>query len=476
MISPLEDLDRHAADRPDAVAIATPRRRYSFGELRGLTMAVAERLRAEGVGPRQTVALDLPAALEWILDLALLRIATRSVSLRGVPGTGTLQPDVLISSPGVSRGLAPIMLAVDDLWLAGATAAASGADTLVDYPRPDSIFRLMMTSGTTGTPRAAAYAVNAFEHRRLGLDAYWTDARPELDFMPLSTTGGFHTAVAALRHGEAFRAVDRIDADVLRFAAEEGIRVLAGSPQQLATALDVLEESGLSLPALKEVRMAGAAPGPALLRRIRELLAVPIRIVYGSTEGGGVTSRMLDDDDSAHVGSVLPGFELQVVDESGSPVAAGAEGAVRYRGPGMVSGYLENGAVTPFAGGWFMPGDLASIAPDGTVRLSGRASEIVNIGGLKIDPDRVDEFAKAFPGVQDAAAFPVERASGRAELGLAVVGRGALDMRALDRRLRELLPVGHPTAYWAVSEIPRNRMGKAERGVLAQTYTEVVGG
>ncbi|MDO7882733.1 class I adenylate-forming enzyme family protein [Salinibacterium soli] len=476
MISPLADLDRHAAERPAVTAISTPRGRYSFGELRDLTLAVAERLRGEGVTPRHVVALDLPAALEWIVDLALLRIATRSVSVRGVPGLGTLQPDALISSPGASRGLAPIMLAVDDLWLAGATAAASGADTLVDYPRPDSIVRLMMTSGTTGTPRAAAYAANAFEHRRLGLDAYWTDARPELDFMPLSTTGGFHTAVAALRHGEAFRAVDRIDAEVLRFAADDGIRVLAGSPQQLATALDVVEESGIQLPALEEVRMAGAAPGPALLRRIRELLAVPIRIVYGSTEGGGMTSRMLDDEDSANVGSVLPGFELQVVDESGMPVAPGVEGTLRYRGPGMVSGYLENGTVAEFPGGWFVPGDLASIDADGSVRLSGRASEIVNIGGLKVDPDRVDELARSFPGVTDAAAFPVERASGRAELGLAVVGRPGVDLRALDRRLRELLPVGHPTAYWAVSEIPRNRMGKVERGMLAQTYARVVGG
>ena len=43
-------------------------------------------------------------------------------------------------------------------------------------------------------------------------------------------------------------------------------------------------------------------------------------------------------------------------------------------------------------------------------------------------------------------------------------------LRALDRDLRARLPGAHPTTFWRVSEIPRNRMGKAERGVLAEAF------
>lgn len=475
MISLLADLDRHAVERPDAPAIASPRSAYTFSELHELVGAVAGRLRGAGVAPRQIVAVDLPAALEWIVDLALLRLAARSVSVRGIPEAPGLRPDAVLVSPGGSRWSAPLSVEIDELWMTGAVSAASGPPPFVDYPRPDSVFRLMLTSGTTGTPRAAAYAVSAFEHRRLGLDSYWTDDRPELDLMPLSTTGGFHTAAAALRHGQAYRAVDHITEETMRFAANEEVRVLCGSPQQIAGALDVLATHDIALPALEEVRLAGALPGATLLRLIADRLGVAVRGVYGSTEGGGVTSRMLGIDDPSNVGAVLPGLELQVVDEAGAPVAAGSSGSVRYRGPGMTSGYLENGALVPFPGGWFVPGDLGMLAPDGSLVLEGRATEVINIAGLKVNPDRVDALAKDFPGVRDAAAFGLERATGIAELGLAVVVEDSCDVRALDRLLRQQLPVGHPTTFWRVAEIPRNRMGKVERALLTAAHARASG-
>ena len=72
--------------------------------------------------------------------------------------------------------------------------------------------------------------------------------------------------------------------------------------------------------------------------------------------------------------------------------------------------------------------------------------------------------------MQMAAAFGFERSTGLAELGLAVVADAECDLRALDRDLRARLPGAHPTTFWRVSEIPRNRMGKAERGVLAEAF------
>lgn len=472
-MSPLDDLQRHAAERPDAIAIATPRGGHTFADLKELVDASAQRLRAAGVSPRQLVALDLPSAREWVLDLALMRLAARSVSIRGVPGSD-VYPDVLIVEPGSSPASAPTTIEVDELWMLGALADAAGQAPAFEYPRPDSIFRLMLTSGTTGTPRTAAYSVAAFEHRRLGLDAYWTDDRAELDLMPLSTTGGFHTAAAALRHGSAYLAVDHVNEESLRFAAQQSVQVLCGSPNQIASALEVAAQHDIDLTSLEEVRMAGAAPSQTLLRLIADRLDVAVRGVYGSTEGGGVTMRMLHaDDDPDDVGEVLPGLELQIVDEAGTPVEQGTEGTIRYRGPGMTSGYDEHGTVVPFRGGWFSPGDRGAIRADGSLLLVGRESEILNIAGLKVNPSRVDALALDFPGVRDAATFPLERANGIAELGIAVVIAPGCDVRALDRMLRQNLRVGHPTTFWTVADIPRNRMGKVDRGMLTQAHSRV---
>ncbi len=481
MISPLADLDRHALKRPDAAALTTPGSRFTFAELKSTVDAAAIRLRREGVVPRAIVAIDLPHAQEWIIDLALLRLATRSVSLAGVSGLGDLTADVLITVPGRRATVAPTQIAVDEWWLSGALSTAADEATptavpTVAYPRPDSIFRLMLTSGTTGLPRAAAYSISAFEHRRDGLDRYWSDGRAELNFMALSTTGGFHTAIADLRHGQAHRAVDRIDAETLQFGHDEGVRVLCGSPIQIATALRILTEHGIVLDSLEEVRLAGASASPTLLRRIIDTLGVPVRGVYGSTEGGGVTTRMLDpDDDPFNVGPALPNMELQVVDTEGSPVAAGVEGSVRYRSRGQVSGYLDAGVLVPFPRGWFAPGDIGTLLPDGSLILGGRDSEVLNVGGIKIDPAVVDAAATDFVGVRDAAAFGFERANGIAELGLAVVAGPGCDLRALDRALRAQMPGAHPTAFWQVAEIPRNRMGKAERGQLRTAFERTQG-
>ena len=457
-------------------ALVSPARRYTFAELARVVDAAAIRLRSEGVTPRSVVAVDLPSANEWIIDLALMRLAARSVSLRGVPESSGLRADVLIAEPGRRATLAVRDVVVDERWLVEAVSGASGAPPRVEYPRPDSIVRLMMTSGTTGMPRAAAYSAAALEYRTDGLRRYWSDGRAEVNFMALSTTGGLHTAMANLRHGQAHRAVDRIDADTLRFAAAEGVQVLCGSPQQMAHAIGVLDESRIALPDLEEVRMAGAAPGAALLRRIADVLAVPVRTVYGSTEGGGVTMRMLTaDDDLANVGPALPGFELEVVDEAGAPVPVGVEGSVRYRSPGQVAGYLLEDRVEAFADGWFAPGDFGMLEPDGSLVLAGRSSEVLNIAGQKVNPAVVDALAAQFTGVLDAAAFGLERASGLAELGLAVVAGPECDLRALDRELRAQLPGSHPTTFWRVAEIPRNRMGKVERGLLADAYERAHG-
>jgi acyl-coenzyme A synthetase/AMP-(fatty) acid ligase len=74
--------------------------------------------------------------------------------------------------------------------------------------------------------------------------------------------------------------------------------------------------------------------------------------------------------------------------------------------------------------------------------------------------------------VRDAAAFSLERVPGAPEVGLAVVTDDGCDLRQLDRELRAKLPLRHPTAFWRVTEIPRSRLGKAQRGTLAEGFAQ----
>ncbi len=475
MFAPLQHLHDQAQTHPERAALIGADGVWSFAELDRAVAAVAARLRDLGIAPRQLVATDLAPADDWIVTLALLRIATRTLSLTGIGALTGVAPDALLTRPGTRRGEAPQVIAIDRLWIdqavADADEAGAPAVPTVLYPRVDAICRVIMTSGTTGTPRGVELSVSAVEHRLATLHRYWTDERPELNLMSLSTTGGFHTALATLQHGTPYLTVELTDERLLRRAADAGVQVLAGSPVQVGSLVQLIRELKVTLPALREVRTAGAPATPALLDQIAEVLAVPVRGVYGSTEGGGVATRMLHGGgDPADVGQLLPGIQLQIVDDEGVVVPPGVSGDVRYRGPGLANGYTAADPEGSFRDGWFYPGDRGSLSAEGILVLEGRSSDVVNFGGVKVDPAAVDAAVEGFPGVIDAATFVIEKRPGVPELGLAVVAQADCDLRALDQLLRQRLPGKHPTVFGQVSVIPRNRMGKVERARLTAEF------
>lgn len=477
MSSPVRPLADLATSRPDSPALIAADGRWTFRELDRAVTAVAARLRESGIRSRQTVATDLPLAEDWITTLALLRLGTRTVSMVSIDRGPDLMLDALLTRPGRPRFAAAQVIPVDRLWIEQAQNDLDPERTgsTVLYPRTDDICRVILTSGTTGTPRAALLSVGAVEHRLDHLHQYWTDDRRELNLMSASTTGGFHTGLAALRHGTPYLAIDVAHPRVVAVAVDAAIEVLCGSPVQVGGFVQRVRESGSTLPSLREVRTAGAAASEGLLREIAEVLAVPVRGVYGSTEGGGVTTRLLHGGgDPADVGRPVPGIRLEVVGENGEPCAAGDIGEVRYRGPGLASGYhgddRQDERTGSFRGGWFYPGDHGALRADGSLVLEGRVAEIMNVGGVKIDPAAVDAIVDGFPGVADAATFLIEQRPGMPELGLAVVAQGDCDLRALDQLLRRRLPGKHPTVFGQVSVIPRNRMGKVERARLSAEF------
>lgn len=480
MFAPVQHLRDQSASKPDAPALIATDHTWTFGDVARTVAAVAQRLRSQGIGPRQLVAIDLPAAEDWIVTLALFRLAAPSVSVSGVGDLSGIHADALLTRPGTRRLTASLVVEIDRLWLdqvvADAEESGSPEGTTVLFARADAVCRVIATSGTTGSPRAAELSVRAVTHRLDNLHHYWTDARPEMNLMALSTTGGFHTAVAHLKHGTPYLAVDAADARQVSLAAAAGVEVLAGSPVQIGHLLGVVRTEGLSIPTLREVRMAGAAASPALLAAIAEHWNVPVRGVYGSTEGGGVTMRMMrSGHDSADVGHVVPGVELDIVDEAGESVGVGTVGDVRYRGAGLATGYRTGDPEQSFRRGWFHSGDRGVITADGSLVLKGRTAELVNVGGVKIDPGRVDAAVEGFPGVVDAGTFIIEQTPGIAELGLAVVADANCDLRALDQLLRQRLPGAHPTVFGQVSVIPRNRMGKVERMRLTADFRRRLG-
>jgi acyl-CoA synthetase (AMP-forming)/AMP-acid ligase II len=132
----------------------------------------------------------------------------------------------------------------------------------------------------------------------------------------------------------------------------------------------------------------------------------------------------------------------------------------------MVEGYLGDPEQTraSFRDGYFYPGDLGHLAEDGMLVISGRNKEVLNLGGVKLRPQLVEDVLAAFPAVEQAAVVGVPGALGVDELWALIVPRAPLDEPALRAHCAaRLAPMFCPARYVSIEQLPRNPSGKLDR-------------
>ena len=102
-------------------------------------------------------------------------------------------------------------------------------------------------------------------------------------------------------------------------------------------------------------------------------------------------------------------MEARIIDQSGEPVRAGEPGELQIRGPSLFAGYYDNARANEaaFHDGWFLTGDLASCDVGGNIRITGRLNELINRGGVKINPVDVEATIEKHPNVLQCAIVPM---------------------------------------------------------------------
>jgi acyl-CoA synthetase (AMP-forming)/AMP-acid ligase II len=163
-----------------------------------------------------------------------------------------------------------------------------------------------------------------------------------------------------------------------------------------------------------------------------------------------------------------------VVDAAGSALPDGSQGEVVIRGPGVMSGYVNNPAATAaaFYGDWFRTGDLG-IINGGYLYLQGRIKEMIIRGGENIAPAEIEEALLSHPAVRDAVCFGVADEKYGELVAAAVtlseeVGAGTLAEHCRGR----LAPFKVPAVIHVLEEIPRTATGKVQRRRVAAFIAE----
>jgi non-ribosomal peptide synthetase component E (peptide arylation enzyme) len=117
-----------------------------------------------------------------------------------------------------------------------------------------------------------------------------------------------------------------------------------------------------------------------------------------------------EDNRLTSLGGPTPTFEARMAGPDGKPVPDGTDGELQIRGCSLFAGYFGNDEANRAAfaeDGWFRTGDLAVRGADGLIRLTGRVKDLINRGGIKINPVDIESLMDRHPSVLQSAVAPV---------------------------------------------------------------------
>jgi fatty-acyl-CoA synthase len=331
----------------------------------------------------------------------------------------------------------------------------------------DDALALCYTSGTTGDPKGVLFSHRSTVLHALGLLMVDSHAVSRADVL-MPVTGLFHVLGWGLPYAVALAGGDLVlpghsndPGDLARLIERFGVTKAAAVPTVWNDFLPQFAEH--DLPSLRELLIGGAPVPPELIRRYAEH-GITVAQGWGMTEmsPSGTMAR------TEGVGAAMPLVELRLVDDDGAelPWDGEAAGELQARGPCVASGYYRG---EPFADGWLRTGDLATIDPDGTVRLVDRAKDLVKSGGEWISSAQLESAIAAHPDVVEAAviAIPDER-WGERPLALVAGTATAADVKEFlrDRVAKWWIP----ERIEFVDAIPRTAVGKYDKRALRERY------
>jgi acyl-CoA synthetase (AMP-forming)/AMP-acid ligase II len=459
-------------NKPAEIALCAPGTKFnivSYGRLARFANNVCRRLISTGLAPGDRVAVFVGDPIfHAIILIALTRLGIVTLSGKGRDFSGLFDVNAVIADKPFQSRAARMILA-DAEWTLGDDTPL--AKEHIHQGSPDEVCRIILTSGTTGDDKAVEVTNRMMAAR---IERQYIFFGPRAAFcnrtyldLGLATSLGIQTLIGTLwRGGGLFLSGDQ-QQTVGAFPIYEVQNIIA-SPSGLLELLRAMERRPEYRCGFEAAFSGGSILTNSLSEQVRARVCTNLTKGYGSTEAAEVASMPAHfaPDVPGAVGYVMPGVNLQIVSDSDAPLPTGKEGIVRIKSDTGAKEYLGDPGETAraFRDGWFYPGDIGYLTADNMLVISGRAKTVVNIGGEKVNPERVEEVLSAHPSVHQVAVLAVPAASGLDELCALIVPRSALVVPALQAFCRDRLPPKFvPERFIAVSDLPRNEMGKVER-------------
>lgn len=471
---------RHAAERPQDIAVITETQKFTWAMLCQGIVKIQVALSENHIGPGARVGISTTNQLDHLfIFLALLRVGAAQIALPmpDVAATNEAVADFLKMDAILVTGQAQdfpnhrvIRLDRRELHKEDTPALRQGTS------EPHTAL-ILKTSGTTGFPKFLELS-NAALSIRCGhyieameithSDVFWPASR--FDFI----SAKFRSLFTLVAGGRIALFQQRpADASLARDLTAAGVTVACSTPSIASGFLSVAPENGFLLPTVRIYELCFTLIPEPLRTAFKARVTPYVYIAYSTSESWFLSLARPQDVGRipSTVGTINPAMQLELVDQRGHPVPEGENGLVRVKGPGTISGYVDNPAATArhFVDGWFYPGDVGQWNA-GHLVLLGRFDDMMICDGENIYPAELENVLVTHPSITDAVAFPIEHALLHQVPGAAVVVSEDVTEARLLKDMRRELGRRAPVRIFFFDTLPRNPGGKFDRKAL---YAEV---
>lgn len=512
----LDDLRRHARERPEALAVVACQggervRTLTYQELERYAHRFAWALAELGVGAGDVVVIHLPNW--WMLTPLYLACARAGAVVASViPPVGSRELAYVLTVtaakvcvvPDCHAGVdyarrlaevAPDTLAfrvvvgdaaatgaidfstffVDAAGERGHPPLAAGGDEGRPFPAADDVAHVVFTSGTTGKPKGVVHTFNTlYAAGRTFSDVYRLGPADVISAASYLThlAGTVYAAYLPVTLGAACVMQDTFDMGLLLdLAAEHRVTLVLAPPGRLARMIAAQRASPRHLPALRVLNVSSAPIPPRLVAEAREVFGLRVDAHFGMSECGGITITRPGDPDgwAAHSdGSPVAWAEVRIDAQPGP-------GRLLIRTASLCLGYLgqpEAFRARLDGDGWFDTGDTARDDGRGGIRITGRRTDmIVRRDGLMVPVLELEAILADHPAIEAAALIGYQDPEvPGTDLVCAVIVPGGTPP-SLDEVTRFLGERGVgsrdlPDRLEVLAELPANAQGKILRSVL----------
>jgi mycobactin salicyl-AMP ligase len=349
-------------------------------------------------------------------------------------------------------------------------------------PDPESPALLLVSGGTTGTPKLIPRTHNDYVYNarasaelcKLTAEDVYMAALPAAHNFPLACPG----LLGAIAVGAPTVFLSNPSPEAAFAAiARHGVTVTALVPALANLWAQATEWEPEAPTSLRLLQVGGAKLEASDAQRVRETLTPGLQQVFGMAEGLLNYTRPGDPPeivDHTQGRPLCVDDELRIVDDAGQPVPAGTEGELLVRGPYTFNGYFradEANARSFDPEGFYRSGDLVRQHPGGDLEVTGRVKDVIHRGGETIPAADLEEHLRTHPAISSAAAVALPDPYLGEKSCAAIVFSGSpvtltelnayLDQRGVARHAR-------PDVLSALTSLPTTPVGKIDKKAIVR--------